>query len=572
MAHSDVEAQVWEAWARGDAETAIRHALAAAAADGAADAASARLLRVACAFALHRHRVDLLTPHIDAVLDLPTSVERDAVRATLRIGDGDLTGALALVLAPDADPDAGPVLDPRAPDSATTRIASIVHVGLGALASGAWSTAEECVRAAASLLGTPADLDDPTDPVRTALRFELLAMAAVVEAHTDTVDTAFRALEAALVPLRTRNRLTARHALALICLGDVQLLHGDLAQAAVNLTRGARLADADRPGYRAHATIALAFIRVRQGRWADAAAAIRPFDAPDASIEQQWIRTQVLAVRGLIKVAQGDLDRGAELVAEAEALAVTTPSYIASIVVLHTRIVAAIAAGDWRALERHLDDAEEPGYRHPYRAGEWRALRLLAVWHLGNRAEFGRRLNEWGADLRAATDPYYWAFAAILAEHQHRFTDGLSAIERALDHVGADQDPLGRAWVRMVAGTYLSRYGDGGSPDPARALGVYDAARDELRAIGATAFTLRCDVIIAAVTAELERERRSDPAAVLTEQQRRIARAVAQGYTSDEIASIEHLSKRTIDYHVRNILERLGITSRREIARLLGAG
>ncbi|MEV1018621.1 helix-turn-helix transcriptional regulator, partial [Micromonospora sp. NPDC049730] len=58
------------------------------------------------------------------------------------------------------------------------------------------------------------------------------------------------------------------------------------------------------------------------------------------------------------------------------------------------------------------------------------------------------------------------------------------------------------------------------------------------------------------------------PAArLLTGQQLRIARLVAEGATNREIAARMFLSTRTVDHHLRNVFHRLGIRSRTELAR-----
>ena len=133
---------------------------------------------------------------------------------------------------------------------------------------------------------------------------------------------------------------------------------------------------------------------------------------------------------------------------------------------------------------------------------------------------------------------------------------------------GPGFEPLLR---RMVVGRYFVRYGDEGSPDPDRAREVWDHVIAQLRGLGALALAERCEGIVERMIARFERDRGAHPLASLTPQQVRIARAVAQGYTSDEIAAIEFLSKRTIDYHVTNIVVRLGLSSRREIARVIDA-
>jgi DNA-binding NarL/FixJ family response regulator len=59
------------------------------------------------------------------------------------------------------------------------------------------------------------------------------------------------------------------------------------------------------------------------------------------------------------------------------------------------------------------------------------------------------------------------------------------------------------------------------------------------------------------------------PADVLTPQQLQIARLAAGGATNREVAAVLVLSTRTVDHHMRNILARLGIRSRIELARLI---
>ncbi|KAA9084113.1 LuxR C-terminal-related transcriptional regulator [Microbacterium radiodurans] len=554
------------AWRRRELESAISGALAAAAADPADDLP----LRLAASMAFRAHRVDLLLPVRADVEALAPGIVRESVRAVMLLGAGDLEGAIALVRS--VEPEGAGAEDPLA-DHGSLLPAALAHVALGAVASGAWSAARSCLRAArAALPPIPDEVGTIEHWHNTTLHFDILGMDAVVEAHTGSGGSARAALSAALAPLRARNSLTTAHALALVCLGDVEHVSGQLGEAALNLARGARLAHASRPGIRVHAEVELAFVRIRQGRWDDAVSVVRRTAPPRESMEHDWLEPQALAMHGLLLAIRGDLDSSRPVLDRAALLLRHTPSFLASMVLTHARMLVAITRGDWRDLRRALQDAAEPGYRHPYRRGEWNTLTLLAAWHLRSITEFRRGVGRWGQQADAARDPYYWAFVSILAEHDERTGDSITAVERALELLTLDEDPLGRAWVRVVAGICFGRFGSGGEPDPARALAVYEEASAELRELGATALSARCDEAVAATIAELAHSQGEHPAFRLTEQQRRVADAVGQGYTSGEIAGILHLSKRTVDYHVANIMRRLGASNRREITRILGSG
>jgi DNA-binding CsgD family transcriptional regulator len=55
----------------------------------------------------------------------------------------------------------------------------------------------------------------------------------------------------------------------------------------------------------------------------------------------------------------------------------------------------------------------------------------------------------------------------------------------------------------------------------------------------------------------------------LTENELRVARAVAEGLTNAKVAERLFLSRHTIDFHLRQIYCKLGISSRVELTRLV---
>jgi DNA-binding NarL/FixJ family response regulator len=58
-----------------------------------------------------------------------------------------------------------------------------------------------------------------------------------------------------------------------------------------------------------------------------------------------------------------------------------------------------------------------------------------------------------------------------------------------------------------------------------------------------------------------------DEAGLLTEREREVLKLVVEGYTSQEIADLLHLSKRTVMCHRANIASKLGIHNRMELLR-----
>ena len=96
-------------------------------------------------------------------------------------------------------------------------------------------------------------------------------------------------------------------------------------------------------------------------------------------------------------------------------------------------------------------------------------------------------------------------------------------------------------------------------------------ARDELRTahqmlstMGAGAFAARAARELRA-TGEHPRRRSAKPTDSLTAQEQHIARLVATGATSREVAAQLFLSPRTVEAHLRSIFRKLGISSRRQL-------
>jgi DNA-binding CsgD family transcriptional regulator len=167
-----------------------------------------------------------------------------------------------------------------------------------------------------------------------------------------------------------------------------------------------------------------------------------------------------------------------------------------------------------------------------------------------------RRLCE--ATGAAATD---WALGiqarsrALLSDVEHAERLYLEAIER-----------LGRTRIRAeLARTYLL-YGEW-----LRRQGRRRDAREQLRTahqmlgeIGMEGFAERARKELAA-TGETARKRTIETVNELTAQEAQIARLARNGHSNPEISTQLFISPRTVEWHLRKVFTKLGISSRREL-------
>ncbi|MDK1360883.1 AAA family ATPase [Arthrobacter sp. zg-Y1219] len=154
---------------------------------------------------------------------------------------------------------------------------------------------------------------------------------------------------------------------------------------------------------------------------------------------------------------------------------------------------------------------------------------------------------------------------------------GLAARSQALSSTGPAAEEQYREAIEQLArcrmASHLARthlvYGEW-----LRREGRRQDAREQLRTahgllldMGAEAFAARAARELRA-TGEHPRKRTAQPADALTAQEVHIARLVATGATSREVATELFLSPRTIDAHLRSIFRKVGITSRRQLREL----
>jgi DNA-binding CsgD family transcriptional regulator len=160
-----------------------------------------------------------------------------------------------------------------------------------------------------------------------------------------------------------------------------------------------------------------------------------------------------------------------------------------------------------------------------------------------------------------------WARGIEAAMHA-LLSDGGRAEELHLEAI----DQLSRSRVAVLHARAKLNYGEWLRREQRRvdARTQLKAAYAAFESIGAHGFAERARRELLA-TGETVRKRTIDTRDDLTPQEAQIARLAAERLTNPEIAAQLYLSHRTVEYHLRKVFAKLGISSRRELARALSA-
>lgn len=214
------------------------------------------------------------------------------------------------------------------------------------------------------------------------------------------------------------------------------------------------------------------------------------------------------------------------------------------------------------ALERYRTVVfAEPGAGHP-------VISLLSVPQLVNaavlvgRSEVGRQaLDQFGSWMERAAPQHGPRLAycrALLAEG----TEAEEWFQESLRLLAEAQQPLPRALTELAYGEHLRR-----TRQRARARTHLRAALEVFEHLGAVPWAQRASAELRA-SGETTRKRDPGQATTLTPQEDQIVRLVASGLGNRDIAAQLFLSTRTVEYHLRKVFQKLGITSRTELIRL----
>jgi DNA-binding CsgD family transcriptional regulator len=213
------------------------------------------------------------------------------------------------------------------------------------------------------------------------------------------------------------------------------------------------------------------------------------------------------------------------------------------------------AAGDavWRAFER------DPVGRGPFLVTEL----AEAASRTGDVARV-EAAAEWLAE-RTRVVPSEWALG-IEARVRAFLADGQAADDLYRESIAR----LERTRVRMEVARSHLLYGEWLRRERRRvdARAHLHTAHDMLAAMGAGAFAQRARRELLA-TGETVRKRTVQTRDDLTPQEAQIARLARDGLTNPEIGARLFISPRTVQYHLRKVFTKLGVSSRSQLDRVL---
>jgi DNA-binding CsgD family transcriptional regulator len=292
----------------------------------------------------------------------------------------------------------------------------------------------------------------------------------------------------------------------------------------------------------------------------------------------------------------GDFDAAAIAIAEAEAITNATGTHIAP----YAQLLLAALRGQTDALtliESTIGDVATGGQGLSVQWAEW----VSAVLFNG----LGRYDRALASAQRAAEGPPHhvspWALTELIEAAVRTARPDVAA--GALERVMAATAPSNTDWGRGMQARCRALLSKGESaerlyleaierlartrrrPELGRAHLLYGewlrrenrrvdarvqlrAAHDQFASIGMEAFAERARGELLA-TGERVRQRTVATRDVLTAQERQIAELARDGMSNPEIAGRLFLSRRTVEWHLRNVFNKLGIRSRQDLVQAL---
>jgi DNA-binding CsgD family transcriptional regulator len=348
--------------------------------------------------------------------------------------------------------------------------------------------------------------------------------------------------------------------------GVLRLVEDDLAGARADLASVAGTAlEVGRLNTAAFGFAYLARADYVAGRWDDAAVHAERGMAVNEESDNDFTQSVVQALAASVPAARGDW-----ATARARAAAATPPpgGYERAVVAAamayaqlaaargeHAAVLAAFAPV--LGLD-HREGVDEPGF-WPWQ--DLYAEALVGVGRAGDADRFLRPHEELAARRGRRSAMARLARARGRTEAALDRPDGAEAAFRhGLGLLDGLPMPFERALLELAHGQFLRRQGRRKA-----AATALSAARATFEALGAAPYRDRGDAELAACGLAPASRSGVDPAR-LTSQELAVARLAASGRSNREVAAELVVSVKTVEFHLRNTYQKLGLTSRRQLA------
>jgi ATP/maltotriose-dependent transcriptional regulator MalT len=539
---ADLEAQADDDLRRGRIAEAVRHLLATAKVDASGEQRDQRLMR-AVTLLLELGEVGHAREYLAEIVAMAPGGERSLILGRMAMLSGDHEEAEQLLVQAWSVTD---LLTDGSKDSAAEAACDLAQLLLGRQrVTDATHWADRAVdMAAGSLQRACAQVMSATC---VALTGDLQKATATLQNLLDEADHG-----SAQLLLRAG-------------LGTVLMWSDDLEGAAIQL--GIASTASGSPHFplfhRLMAQVMAVNVDYRRGRWSEASSGATELLGVIDDFDQEWLLARANAAAALPLAAQGNWVT-ANAYTEA---AIASEDGASFVEVINARAALAFARDDpetVRSIVSPLHDAL-PIFEHfePSLLGFW-PLYAHALVRLGEVESAESVLVPFERLAQTRSRRSSLAIAARVRgclEAARREADAAkSAFETSLLYLGGLAMPFEEALTRLEYGRHLRRMGQRRS-----AVRELSATRQTLVQLGAAPFLRVVDM-------ELGAEPNQSPTrsgSPLTPRQRMVAQAVIAGKSNREIANELYVSIKTVEFHINQILTRLGVDSRVDIERAL---